>query len=369
MPNRTYRREKGEGKNQNPLILMAGLDNALRTTKRMSSIASEPIVSFEGSIPLKKRLVRPGISPWSPGGSAPVVASPAVTRSKGRDFLLSDGGGEAADATRGGRGFGAGRIVDMAAVMDLYRSQRTKEQEKARAGASTSSGSRLEESATAGGEARPQKALFHAPRKVFRIKALRRECGGGGGGKRGEKKTPLPPAKRSISEPAFETSPTRKDGGKRRSSRPATPIRSSSLPMEVNGGSPEGRKVCDRQCRSRPASPLSLSLQLASLSGSRRRSRRGNSSLCTLAESIATKCNVVFITGAGLSVPSGVRPFRGRDGLWSEVVWSRATRENFRRDPLGWYNDFWLRHFPPEAAPNFLEGWGLGYVDAVACDG
>ena len=107
--------------------------------------------------------------------------------------MLSDGGGEAADATRGGRGFGAGRIVDMAAVMDLYRSQRTKEQEKARAGASTSSGSRLEESATAGGEARPQKALFHAPRKVFRIKALRRECGGGGGGKRGEKKTPLPP--------------------------------------------------------------------------------------------------------------------------------------------------------------------------------
>jgi len=56
---------------------------------------------------------------------------------------------------------------------------------------------------------------------------------------------------------------------------------------------------------------------------------------------------VVFITGAGLSVASGVRPFRGSSGLWKEVIWKTATRSSFRKDPLEWYNDFWLPHFAP----------------------
>ena len=53
----------------------------------------------------------------------------------------------------------------------------------------------------------------------------------------------------------------------------------------------------------------------------KRRSRRGNSSISLLAETIVSNKNVVFITGAGLSVKSGIRPFRGNDGLWAEVVW------------------------------------------------
>lgn len=51
---------------------------------------------------------------------------------------------------------------------------------------------------------------------------------------------------------------------------------------------------------------------------------------------------VVFITGAGLSVASGVRPFRGHSGVWTQHIWTAATRECFRKDPLAWYNDFWL---------------------------
>lgn len=77
----------------------------------------------------------------------------------------------------------------------------------------------------------------------------------------------------------------------------------------------------------------------------RRRARRG----CL--ESLATSLldpskNVVVITGAGLSVASGVRPFRGSTAaIWSNVIWTKSTRASFRQDPLAWYNNFWLPHF------------------------
>ena len=77
----------------------------------------------------------------------------------------------------------------------------------------------------------------------------------------------------------------------------------------------------------------------------RRRSERGQSSK-RLATLLVGGERVVFITGAGLSVSSGVRPFRGSSGLWAEVIWKTATRASFRKDPLEWYNTFWLPHFP-----------------------
>jgi NAD-dependent SIR2 family protein deacetylase len=108
-----------------------------------------------------------------------------------------------------------------------------------------------------------------------------------------------------------------------------------------------------------------------------RRSGRGSSvSIQQLADLIVSGKNVVIITGAGLSVASGVRPFRTssaasalaaaaacdnndkkrgdgtkvnptlpREGLWNDVIWTSATREAFRKDPLSWYNDFWMPHF------------------------
>ena len=66
-----------------------------------------------------------------------------------------------------------------------------------------------------------------------------------------------------------------------------------------------------------------------------RRSLRGQKSR-SLAQSIVDGKQVVIITGAGLSVASGVRPFRGESGVWSSVIWKTATRECFRKDPLSW---------------------------------
>lgn len=119
--------------------------------------------------------------------------------------------------------------------------------------------------------------------------------------------------------------------------------------------------------------PKSSSLQPAKRP---RRSARGSSvSIQQLADMIVSGKNVVIITGAGLSVASGVRPFRTssvssavsavaigdhdikngdttkvnprlpREGLWNDVIWTTATREAFRKDPLSWYNDFWMPHF------------------------
>ena len=92
----------------------------------------------------------------------------------------------------------------------------------------------------------------------------------------------------------------------------------------------------------------------------RRRSSRGNSCIAELAKEIVTnRKRVVFITGAGLSVASGIRPFRGKsnhksEALWTQHIWTNATRESFRKNPLGWYNDFWLPclSLPPSVRPN-----------------
>jgi NAD-dependent SIR2 family protein deacetylase len=109
---------------------------------------------------------------------------------------------------------------------------------------------------------------------------------------------------------------------------------------------PKGKKLRMGEIEGNGAGEaISLLEHMASLP--RRRSRRGNNALTALAEHLIEGRNAVIITGAGLSVGSGVRPFRGSEGLWSLAVWTRATRESFREDPLAWYNDFWLPHFSP----------------------
>jgi len=52
---------------------------------------------------------------------------------------------------------------------------------------------------------------------------------------------------------------------------------------------------------------------------------------------------VVYLCGAGLSVPSGIRAYRsGPDAVWGEYVLEWGTRTKFLDDPAAWWKTFWL---------------------------
>lgn len=53
---------------------------------------------------------------------------------------------------------------------------------------------------------------------------------------------------------------------------------------------------------------------------------------------------VVYLTGAGLSVASGIAPYRkSKDAVWSNIVMDWATIEKFHEDPLAWWREFWMK--------------------------
>lgn len=113
------------------------------------------------------------------------------------------------------------------------------------------------------------------------------------------------------------------------------------------------------------------------VSSPHRRLRSRSYALEELAQSIVSGKRVLFVTGAGLSVASGVQPFRSggggswqdttrskkrrtatatrkkpetTSGLWDEVVWTTATRDSFRQAPERWYREFWYPHFAASQA-------------------
>ena len=72
-----------------------------------------------------------------------------------------------------------------------------------------------------------------------------------------------------------------------------------------------------------------------------------------LAIHIADGRNVLFITGAGLSVSAGIPAFRsGAGAVWEENVVQYGTRKSLRKDPVEWHNAFWQ-------VPVFLKSLGF----------
>jgi len=65
---------------------------------------------------------------------------------------------------------------------------------------------------------------------------------------------------------------------------------------------------------------------------------------------------VVILTGAGISAESGIRTFRGSDGLWEgHKIEDVASPQGFRRDPetvYRFYNDRRRQLVSPEIQPN-----------------
>ena len=61
---------------------------------------------------------------------------------------------------------------------------------------------------------------------------------------------------------------------------------------------------------------------------------------------------VVAMTGAGMSVESGIPPFRGVGGLWTKYGIPRMDGyADFKKDPIGWWN----RRANKEADAHILE--------------
>ena len=64
----------------------------------------------------------------------------------------------------------------------------------------------------------------------------------------------------------------------------------------------------------------------------------------SLVTSLLDGKNVVFVTGSGISVASGIPPFRGKSNEgWEKFQNAFATRRRFEKDPLRWWNEFWLK--------------------------
>ncbi|NCC73431.1 MAG: NAD-dependent deacylase [Sphingobacteriia bacterium] len=97
-----------------------------------------------------------------------------------------------------------------------------------------------------------------------------------------------------------------------------------------------------------------------------------NSKIDQAAESIARSKYLVAFTGAGISVESGIPPFRGPDGLWSKYNPEVLDLDYFFRNPLGsWkvikeiFYDFFGKANPNPAHLALAKFEELGLLKAV----
>lgn len=83
---------------------------------------------------------------------------------------------------------------------------------------------------------------------------------------------------------------------------------------------------------------------------------------------------MVYLCGAGLSVPSGIRAYRsGPNAIWAEHVLEWGTRQRFLDDPVAWWRQFWLEahgdlfkpFVPNEGHRRLVAAMGRGAEDLV----
>ncbi len=71
---------------------------------------------------------------------------------------------------------------------------------------------------------------------------------------------------------------------------------------------------------------------------------------------LARSERVVFVTGAGLSVASGIAPYRkSKDALWSRFITEWGTIERFHENPLEWWKEFWIKAHGPLVGEGSLQ--------------
>lgn len=68
-----------------------------------------------------------------------------------------------------------------------------------------------------------------------------------------------------------------------------------------------------------------------------------DSNVSVLVSKVRAARRVVFLCGAGLSVPSGIRAYRtGPEAIWASTVMEWGTFQKFSDDPAAWWREFWL---------------------------
>ena len=66
--------------------------------------------------------------------------------------------------------------------------------------------------------------------------------------------------------------------------------------------------------------------------------------IAKVGHAIARAERVVFLTGAGLSVASGLAPYRkNKDAIWSRFITEWGTIERFHENPAEWWREFWIK--------------------------
>ncbi|HEY1099098.1 MAG TPA: Sir2 family NAD-dependent protein deacetylase, partial [Myxococcota bacterium] len=69
--------------------------------------------------------------------------------------------------------------------------------------------------------------------------------------------------------------------------------------------------------------------------------------LDTVATRLRSAERVCWVTGAGISVASGISPYRkSKDAVWENFITDWGTAARLLRDPLAWYRQFWLQAHP-----------------------